>query len=453
MGLDVYMYRYRDFGDAQERSKKFEEASAAAWSALVLELVGEARDLTHEELRGSIGEKIYSAHAAKCREIAKELGLIQRSTAAPNYRFAGQALQKDVREIRIPSGKYPDHMFKIGYLRSSYNASGINGVLRVMGIPDLYYIFRDGMDDEEYVFQPTWEACLDRAKEVLLLYREAHKTNPHRAEDISVGRNYPWTLTDPTLTAEDALQLFKTDSGATDVSGLKVAAYPLTSVPLLHSLAGEPLTTGAKVSQHHNQLVGMYEVGTLTETLAGITDFRVGGPLLWSIHLRAVVHGYRLLEKGTAQELLSWTVQEEAQAYQRMAQILGEHAAQQAQGQVERLPAHVAEVVQQGGLLVPTVYVLYDAPEGPAPDVNPGQHGSSSGRRTIYPQGLAVSGLYLHQATGFAHTGPRVSLVYRALDDDEGYTWYEQSLEICVEMCKWVLSRKDPEKYYLHWSS
>jgi hypothetical protein len=44
-------------------------------------------------------------------------------------------------------------MFKIGYLRSSYNSGGINSVLERNGCPDLYDIFEPG---DEYNFTPDW---------------------------------------------------------------------------------------------------------------------------------------------------------------------------------------------------------------------------------------------------------------------------------------------------------
>lgn len=65
-------------------------------------------------------------------------------------------------EVNEPSALHPDHLFKIGYLRSSYNSGGFNSVMRVQGVPDLYSVFEP--DDERYV-QPDWEKARERAVE------------------------------------------------------------------------------------------------------------------------------------------------------------------------------------------------------------------------------------------------------------------------------------------------
>lgn len=64
--------------------------------------------------------------------------------------------------IEIDDPTYPDHYFKIGYLRSSYNSSGINSVMSNRELPDLYGVFEP--PDDEYEFVPDWNGCLDRAK-------------------------------------------------------------------------------------------------------------------------------------------------------------------------------------------------------------------------------------------------------------------------------------------------
>lgn len=71
--------------------------------------------------------------------------------------------------IETNSAKYPDHYFKIGYLRSSYNSGGLNHILRNLGVADLYDIFQAGNDG--YYIRPDWNAALVRAKEALELLR------------------------------------------------------------------------------------------------------------------------------------------------------------------------------------------------------------------------------------------------------------------------------------------
>lgn len=76
----------------------------------------------------------------------------------------------DSEEININSAKYPDHMFKIGYLRSSYNEGGINSVLRRFNIPDLYQIFGVGDRHESYIF-PNWKQALKNVKSAIRQFK------------------------------------------------------------------------------------------------------------------------------------------------------------------------------------------------------------------------------------------------------------------------------------------
>jgi hypothetical protein len=73
-------------------------------------------------------------------------------------------------EIQIDSTLYPDHMFKIGYFRSSYNNSGINTVLGDIGIPSLYEIFLPG---DAYTFTPDWQAALERTDSAISAFDAA----------------------------------------------------------------------------------------------------------------------------------------------------------------------------------------------------------------------------------------------------------------------------------------
>jgi len=66
------------------------------------------------------------------------------------------------QQINLPSRLYPDHLFKIGYFRSSYNESGFNSVMENLGLPTLYDIFSNGAN--EYYVLPDWKQSKSRAK-------------------------------------------------------------------------------------------------------------------------------------------------------------------------------------------------------------------------------------------------------------------------------------------------
>jgi hypothetical protein len=55
-------------------------------------------------------------------------------------------------------------MFKVGYLRSSYNSGGINSVLERVGCPNLYDIFEP---NDEYNFTPDWHQAQSKAAEAI----------------------------------------------------------------------------------------------------------------------------------------------------------------------------------------------------------------------------------------------------------------------------------------------
>lgn len=75
--------------------------------------------------------------------------------------------------IGMPSLKHPDNINQIGYFRSSYNDAGFNQVVGNAIGHDYYTIF-DKRDDE-YEFQPDWEASLKRAKEALVALQAANQ--------------------------------------------------------------------------------------------------------------------------------------------------------------------------------------------------------------------------------------------------------------------------------------
>jgi len=66
--------------------------------------------------------------------------------------------------IQYDSRKYPEHYFKIGYFRSSYNEWGLNSVLRKTVNKDLYYIFEP---KNRYTFKPKWEKSREKCIEVI----------------------------------------------------------------------------------------------------------------------------------------------------------------------------------------------------------------------------------------------------------------------------------------------
>jgi hypothetical protein len=77
----------------------------------------------------------------------------------------------DSGEVRHNSEHTPDHLFKIGYFRSSYNPSGFDTVLHESIGEDLYTIFDVG-HDSGYIIKPNWNEARAKAVSVREKYLE-----------------------------------------------------------------------------------------------------------------------------------------------------------------------------------------------------------------------------------------------------------------------------------------
>lgn len=141
MGLDVHLKKCPDVAAASAAEAEYERRTDGLWA-----------DSVPKELRD---EKLAAA--------ADELGTDKYGTHSSR------------EGVEIDSAIDSDHMFKIGYFRSSYNEGGINRVLRNLGLPDLGEIM--GAPDDGSDFAPDWDASLVRIGEVIARY-EAHIDGP-----------------------------------------------------------------------------------------------------------------------------------------------------------------------------------------------------------------------------------------------------------------------------------
>lgn len=173
MGLDIYLYRYDNYEKTRELEEKYNDFSNKAW-----EDAGEYDSLTEEqkdELR------------SKCKEHANSLGLDDWGS------------DETTREqIEEPHPLYPDHYFKIGYFRSSYNSGGIERILRNLGLPTMSDIFDN---NGEYQFQPNWEESLVRCEQAIEMFKEK---GSYRVDHVSANMFSP-----PKIHSEkEALDIF-----------------------------------------------------------------------------------------------------------------------------------------------------------------------------------------------------------------------------------------------------
>lgn len=164
MGLDVHLKHSKNRVAALAAQDAAEKEVDALWEA-----TGKRYEDYSEEEKDALRDR--------GREIRKSYGLDEWGSS------------QDIEDIEIFSENHPDHMFKIGYLRSSYNAGGINSVLKRAGCMDLYDIFEPG---EDYYFQPDWQGCLQRARQAVTEYSaflnsDAGQYQVIRVSDLKVG--------------------------------------------------------------------------------------------------------------------------------------------------------------------------------------------------------------------------------------------------------------------------
>jgi hypothetical protein len=142
MGLDIYLEKYDDFNKTKELEEKFRIGETEIWE-------GNDDDENYKLLT----EEQKEQYREKVKNFAESLGLDKWGSD-----------KKGRETIELDSVKFPDHYFKIGYFRSSYNEGGIQRILRNLNLPTLDYIF--DRENDEYEFQPNWNLALERVREV-----------------------------------------------------------------------------------------------------------------------------------------------------------------------------------------------------------------------------------------------------------------------------------------------
>jgi hypothetical protein len=142
MGLDVYLYRCADRKAAAAVEKQYNQESEKIWE--------------DEALSSDVA-------LAQSEALAERLGLDD----------CGQHPSRE--RVAINSTIDPEHMFKVGYFRSSYNSGGINHVLDNLGFAGLYQIMGVGWDVSEP--EIDWDEALRNANQAISAY-EAHLASP-----------------------------------------------------------------------------------------------------------------------------------------------------------------------------------------------------------------------------------------------------------------------------------
>lgn len=141
MGLDVYLYH---IPDREEISRR--------------EILYETEKVKMIEVAGTGNDDLIKP---KLKELADKFGLDEHGYS------------KTKNKIQEDSKLYPNHYFKVGYFRSSYNDSGIERVLFNLGLGNMDWIFQVTESGGVYEFSPDWELALERAENVLSEFRDS----------------------------------------------------------------------------------------------------------------------------------------------------------------------------------------------------------------------------------------------------------------------------------------
>ena len=174
MGLDIYLYRYGDFEATQKLEDQYERESEENWNRF-----GEYDNMTDDQKEEA---------RKKDDEINSRLGL---------HEWGSDEDRK--QRIEHPSKTDPEHYFKIGYFRSSYNEGGIERVLGNLGIDGMREIF---CPNDAYEFRPNWEEALKKTDQSISALEK---------ENMFVCYSVEANMFRPTYTksAEDAISTTK----------------------------------------------------------------------------------------------------------------------------------------------------------------------------------------------------------------------------------------------------
>lgn len=162
MGLDVGLIRYIDKEKSDKKFEQFQREEAR----LVQEHLGSS------SVREVEPEALQAYNEAKDR-LCKKLGVNDWGES-----------ERYKETITIDSKKHPHHLFKIGYLRSSYNSSGFNSVVEDSVGMSLYDVFPES-EDGSFEFSPDWENSLIFANKMLRKLKGQVKENPYMTTEVS----------------------------------------------------------------------------------------------------------------------------------------------------------------------------------------------------------------------------------------------------------------------------
>ena len=174
MGLDVYLHRSRHSRARHEELAEIANTTNTEVAERFHVNIHVLPDAEQEAAREEAQKKVADALIAKAKEYPGELRYVPR----------WNMIEVEEDKIEIDSTIDPDHLFKIGYFRSSYNDGGINNILRrhLGDEYDLSYIFN--VQNDSTIF-PDWQEAKVRVRWMIEQYEASRRDCP--ADVMTVG--------------------------------------------------------------------------------------------------------------------------------------------------------------------------------------------------------------------------------------------------------------------------
>ena len=166
MGLDVYLYKCQNRTEADRIEREYETASDAMW-----------------EFEGRNGREYDQLTEAEKQQVRSNLESLRERMGMDAF-----GTHPSREKIEMDSAKYPTHLFKIGYFRSSYNEGGFDSVMGRIGLPNLYELFGTAPDSEDGA--PDWESALKETDKALALYSAILGTPDGKYDVFAVGTTF-----------------------------------------------------------------------------------------------------------------------------------------------------------------------------------------------------------------------------------------------------------------------
>lgn len=234
MGLDVYLTRYDHYDATHQKEEECESAVNALWEEAT-------KNSSYEKLTNAEKEAV----DIKADEIKRHYGLDGNGEA-----------DNEKEDIEQNSELYPEHLFKIGYFRSSYNGGGYDRIMGNFIGQGLYDIFQA---NDHYEFCPDWEQALYTVSDMLTDIKEKIKKygGAYRAFDvhnIQIEQKEGDAISEQMalekfLTAKDEYRKHKGSASYSNGDGEFFLKKPIKVVALINGYAPNYLTTANKTER------------------------------------------------------------------------------------------------------------------------------------------------------------------------------------------------------------